>query len=75
MGTFCLSADCQGQESTKMPQPGFTDDVDEHDDDVDVVDDDVVDDDVYDDDDDDYNDDVDVDDDNEKSTNRCHHCC
>ena len=65
MGTFCLSAHCQGQESTKTPQPGFTDDMYDCDDEVDVVDDDV---------DDDYDDDVDFVDE-EKSTNCCHHCC
>ena len=32
MGTFCLSADCQGQESTRTLQPGFTDGVDDYDD-------------------------------------------
>ena len=52
MGTFCLSAHCQGQESTKTLQPGFADDVDDYDDDNDVVDDDVVVDDNIDDDDD-----------------------
>ena len=56
MGTFCLSAHCQGQESTKTLQPGFADDVDDYDDDNDVVDDDVVvDDDIDDADDDDDN--------------------